>query len=255
MNRGRKKGKIEIIIEGIMKYGLLFFVLRCLGKALKSIWCILIFRKMKKEELKNPMKKIYQRWEENWLADEADKDKAKESSFFLLFKFDYEYCCQKAAENKKKNFRVKFYCILPFLIITFLYLGGVIAYNVNILIQVKGNFAKFIESNNWNFSIYGTVFYVVAILLTYAAAKWIDVKQYQETWSRHSEHKYAVELEMFKYISYMDEYYFSDRKQKFVENIMQTWDENQKKFIENMKKEKDIGMKDLLEHIKGEKSD
>ena len=59
-------------------------------------------------------------------------------------------------------------------------------------------------------------------------------------------------MEMFKYISYMDEYYYKNRKQKFVRNIMKTWDENQKKFIDNMKNEKDMGMNDLLKRIKGE---
>lgn len=265
MNRGRRRKrsgqkswiemlKDKILTNGILKYGFLSFVARCLGRFLNFVWCLLIFRKKKKQLPGNPMKKIYQKWEEDWIADEPDKIKAKENPFFLLFKFDYEYTCQKAFENKKKNFRMKFFCILPFLIVTVLYLGGVIAYNLNVFVEVKGNFGKFLKANNWSFSIYGTVFYAVAILLTYAVSKWLDVKQYQETWSRHSEHKYAVEMEMFKYISCMDEYYFNDRKQKFVRNIMKTWDENQKKFIDNMKNEKDVGMNDLLECIKGERS-
>lgn len=122
---------------------------------------------------------------------------------------------------------------------------------MNVLIEVDWKFGEFLEKNNWDFSIYGTVFYIAAVLLTYAASKWLDVKQYQETWCRHSDHKYAVEMEMLKYISFMNEYYYNDRKQKFKKNIMKTWDENQKKFIKNMKKEKDMGMNDLLEHIKG----
>ena len=261
MNRGRRENrsgqkswtemlKDKILTNGILKYGFLSFVFRCMGRFLNSVWCLLIFRKKKKQSLGNPMKKIYQKWEEDWMADETDKIKAKEDPFLLLFKFDYEYSCQKAFENKKKNFCMKFFCILPFLIVTVLYLGGVIAYNLNVFIEVKGDFGKFLNANNWSFSIYGTVFYAVAILLTYAVSKWLDVKQYQETWSRHSEHKYTVEMEMFKYISYIDEYYFNDRKQKFVRNIMRTWDENQKKFIDNMKNEKDMGMNDLLKYIK-----
>lgn len=255
-NRQRHASRMEKMKEGILKYGLLFWLLRGIGKILKNIWLLLIFRKKEKEKLNNPMGKIYQRWEENWLSDEADQIKAKEDSFFLLFKFDYEYCCQKAVENKKMNFRMKFLSVFPFLVVTVLCLGGVIAYNVNTFIQVKGNLGDFIEQNNWNFSIYGTIFYVAAILVAYVISKWLDVKQYQETWSRHVEHKYAVEMEMFKYIYYMDEYYPPDRKKKFMENIMKTWDENQKKFIDNMKNEKNISVADvLLNHIKGKEND
>lgn len=250
-NRNWSKSNVELIRDGILQYGFLSFVFRQIGKFLKSAWCLAIFRKKKKRKPENPMKKIYQKWEENWLADESDKIKAKEDPFFLLFKFDYEYSCQKAVENKKKNFLVKFFCILPFLIVTVLYMVGVFAYNLNVLIEVDWKFGEFLEKNNWDFSIYGTVFYIAAVLLTYATSKWLDVKQYQETWCRHSDHKYAVEMEMLKYISFMNEYYYNDRKQKFKKNIMKTWDKNQKKFIENMKKEKDMGMNDLLEHIKG----
>lgn len=241
----------NIIKNNVIQYGFLRWIFICLRKIFKKAWELLIFRKKKAPE--NPMKKIYQKWEENWLADEQNN--AKEEPFFLLFKFDYEYSCQKALENKKKNFYMKFFCVLPFLVVTILYLGGVLAYNLNILMEVKGDFGEFLKNNNWNFSICGTVFYVVAVLLTYVVSKWLDVRQYQETWCRHTEHKYAVEIEMFKYISCMDEYHDNNRKQKFIKNIMKTWDENQKKFIKNMKKEKEIGIESLLEHIKGAEKD
>lgn len=237
------KNKTQAAKEIILTYGFLYWTLRKITSSLKTIWNILVFSSKKKPE--NPMKEIYKLWEEDWLSNEN-----YERPFFLLFKYDYEYCCQKAKENKKKNFRLKFCCILPFLIVTILYLGSVIAYNVNIFIQCEGNWTEFIQKNNWNFSICGTVFYAVAILLTYVTSKWLDVKQYQETWSRHTEHKYAVEIEMFKYISYMDEYYFPDRREKFIKNIMKTWDKNQKKFVSNMKKEKSMKPENLVSNMK-----
>ena len=97
----------------IMQEGLLYVVVKWLGRALKFIWSVWVFRKKKKKSIENPMKKIYQKWEEDWVADEPDKIEAKEEPFFLLFKFDYEYSCQKVEENKKKNFSMKFFCILP----------------------------------------------------------------------------------------------------------------------------------------------
>lgn len=205
-------------------------------------------KRFKKKKLINPMNMIYQQWEEDWL-DGCEEDKKKEP-FFLLFKYDYEYTCKKTAKNKRKNFRMKFYCILPFIIVTLLYITGVGIYNVNEYIQAERNISKFIENTRWDFSIYGTALYVVAVWLTYIVSKWLDVKQYQETWSRYSEHKYAVEMEMFKYVSCMGEYSYKDRKQKFTENIIKTWDENQQKFIKNMKKEKEIKIGDLVKGIK-----
>ena len=193
------KNKSQITEKTIIECGFLYWVVRKIKSALKAFWCLFVFRGRRKPE--NPMKEIYELWEEDW-------------------------------------------------IVTILYLGGVIAYNANIYIQSKGNWTEFIQNNNWNFSICGTVFYAVAILLTYMTSKWLDVKQYQETWSRHAEHKYAVEIEMFKYISYIDEYYFPDRREKFIENIMKTWDKNQKKFVSNMKKEKSMKPENLVSNMK-----
>lgn len=243
----------ERIKEGILKYGFLWYICQSFLHFLKSGWHLFIFRG--KEKMKNPKKKIYQEWEEKWLSDGKEKEKAKEDAFFLLFKYDYEFTCMKVKQNRDKNFRMKFICILSFILMTILYLGGIIAYNVNTYIQTEKNFTAFLENANWSFSIQGTVFYVIAVLVTYIVSKWLDVKQYQETWSRHYEHEYAVEMEMFRYIYCRDEYYFDNRKEKFVENIMKTWDDNQKKFLENMKNEKDIKMDSLLKHIKGEKDE
>lgn len=249
-NRNRQKSLWERIKEGSLKYGFLRYICQRFWHFLKSGWCLFIFCDEKK--LKNPKKKIYQEWEKKWLSDETEKEKAKDDLFFLLFKYDYEFTCMKAKQNRNKNFNMKFICILPFILMTILYLGGVIAYNVNAYIQAGKNYTTFLKNANWSFSIYGTVFYVIAVLVTYIASKWLDVKQYQETWSRHYEHEYVVEMEMFKYIYYRGEYHFDDRKQKFVQNIIKTWDDNQKKFLENMKNEKDMKMDSMLSHIKGE---
>lgn len=65
---------------------------------------------------------------------------------------------------------------------------------------------------------------------------------------RHSKHKYAVEMEMFRYINGMGNYCYENRKKYFVDNIMKIWDANRTKFAENMEKESD--MKDMLNDIK-----
>ena len=140
-NRNRQESFLEKIKEGTLQYGLLWYVCRSLLSFLKAAGRLLVFRSKKK--LKSPLKKVYQKWEEEWLSDEKETEKAKEDPFFLLFKYDYEFTCMKAKKNRDKNFRMKFICILPFIIVTILYLGGVIAYNVNIYLETK-TFSDFI---------------------------------------------------------------------------------------------------------------
>lgn len=196
---------------------------------------------------KDPKWKLYKEWEKVWLSDEIDEEKAKNDLFFQLFTYDYKYSYEDAEYNKWKNFKTKRWCMIPFLIATGMFLLNIIVYNVCVFINA-GSFVKFVKAMDWSFSIYSTAFYAIALIITYLIIKWLDVKKYQETWIRHSEHKYAVEMEMFKYINGMGNYYHINRKKYFVENIMKIWDANQNKFIENMKKESD--MKDMISSIK-----
>lgn len=133
------------------------------------------------------------------------------------------------------------------MIATVLFVGGVSVYNIHMFIQSK-SFSDFLKNNNWNFSLFNTALYAIAIVLTVVISKWLDVKKYQETWSRHSAHKYAIDMEMFKFIMRMDDYSHIDRKKYFAINIMKTWDINQNKFIKNMKKESK--MDDILDKVK-----
>ena len=242
---GRNKDIFQCMYEGSKEYGFLYYIFKQGKKCIQNFWRIFVYRKPKVEQ----KPKICEQWKEKWLQEESDDGKEKKDLFYLLCMYDYQYSCEKVKLNKKKNFRVKFWCILPFILITILFFGGIIAYNIKVYIDA-GNFKNFLDNNNWNFSIFGTVFYSGALILTYGVSKWLDVKQYQETWSRHAEHKYAVEIEMFKYISYIDEYYFPDRREKFIENIMKTWDKNQQKFVDNMKNEKCMKPEELISNMK-----
>ena len=69
---------------------------------------------------------------------------------------------------------------------------------------------------------------------------WIGVKQYQETWVRHSKHQYLMEQEMMRYIYGLGDYAEKNRKEKFIENILEIWLGNQSKFVTNMKKEEKL---------------
>lgn len=240
--------------EEIKSYGLLFAVLRGIWGILKSLWKVLIYnQKNHMEEIeeskkkKDPKWELFKEWEDAWLSGEEDREKAEDEIFFQLFTYDYKYSYAKEKYNKRKNFRIKLLCMLPFASATVIFLVSIIAYNVSVFIKA-GDFVSFVENMDWSFSIYSTAFYGAALIITYLIIKWLDVKKYQETWIRHSKHKYAVEMEMFRYINGMGNYCYENRKKYFVENIMKIWDANRTKFAENMEKESD--MKDMLNGIK-----
>ena len=197
-----------------------------------------------KEKSEDPKWELFKKWKHVWLPDE---EKDEDEIFFQLFTYDYEYSYAKEKHNKRKNFRIKFLCMLPFATATVIFLVSIIAYNVSVFIKA-GDFVSFVENMDWSFSIYSTAFYGAALIITYLIIKWLDVKKYQETWIRHSKHKYAIEMEMFRYINGMGNYCYENRKKYFVDNIMKIWDANRNKFAENMEKESD--MKDMLNGIK-----
>ena len=142
---------------------------------------------------------------------------------------------------------MKFLCMLPLIIATVLFFFAVLGYNTFLFIQA-GSPQVFMEKMDWSFSIFSTFLYGVVFIICNVIVKWLDVRKYQETWNRHSKHRYKIDMEMFQYISNMGEYAEADKRQKFIKKIMETWNENQEKFNENMKKEKP--MNDMLKNTK-----
>ena len=179
---------------------------------------------------------IFNEWEKQW---NKDYDSKEEDNFYKLFKYDYESTCTKIRRNKRKNFQMKFINMLPFIIGVILFLTGIFIYNAQIFCKTK-NLEEILKKIDWSFSIFNTILYTAAIILTAVISKWIGVKKYQETWIRHSNHKYFIDMEMYKFIERMDEYSYMGRKEKFKRNIMKSWDKNQNKFFENMKNEEKV---------------
>ena len=190
---------------------------------------------------------IYYEWRKKWLSDTDEK--SEEEPFFRLFTYDYVYTCNQYNHNKRKNFQIKFLCILPFIVATVLFFFAVLGYNTFLFIQA-GSPQVFMEKMDWSFSIFSTFLYGIVFIICNVIVKWLNVKKYQETWNRHSTHKYEIDMEMFRYISDMGEYAEKDKRREFIRNIMETWKENQKEFNENMKKENP--MNDILKNIKSE---
>lgn len=257
-----QKPQVYVTIKQVLGWGVLYHIVKLLKTILVFLWGWIIFPLKKVEEQpinevnlereqiylneKDQKTWIYCEWQKIWLTEKNEKS---EAAFFHLFTYDYVYTCNQYNHNKRKNFQMKFLCMLPFIIATVVFLLAVLGYNGFMFIQAK-DLKDFFENTNWSFSIFSTFLYGVVFIIWSISVKWLDVRKYQETWNRHSAHKYEIEMEMFRYISNMDEYAETDGRQKFIKKIMTTWNRNQKKFNENMKKEKP--MKDMLKNIKSE---
>lgn len=185
---------------------------------------------------------IYSQWKEIWKKECADTGKAIcsiETSAKKLFldKFDeaYSYVIEKDKYNKKMNFRMKtlFLCIFSV---------GIVSC---IIFEI---WSAFFSQNIVQNLIQNGLLLFAVFLVAMIVGKWIDMKKYQETWIRHSEHKHMLEREMLLYILKLEPYHVGDAETIFMERTIQIWDANHKKFVDNMEnKEKD--MMDIFEYI------
>ena len=74
-----------------------------------------------------------------------------------------------------------------------------------------------------------------------AYAKWINIKKYQETWSRHRKVEQLMIAEMSKYVLEISPYNNDKRKNEFMKNTIAIWNENTILFCNNLEnKETDI---------------
>ncbi len=90
---------------------------------------------------------------------------------------------------------MKFICLfLPVIIFTVGFIVIIILGNQNNIQISRG-----IYKPNWKFNLYITGYYIILLVLTRIFSRWINVKKYQETWIRHSTHRYELDEEMFKF--------------------------------------------------------
>ena len=248
--KDKLKNLRDKVLRKVKQEGLICAVIQWIYHLIKKIFFILVFRKKEKLNDIEAKRWIFEEWKKEWLFV-FDKFVVyeREKYFFKLFIYDYEDTCKKLEKNKKMNFLMKFVIVGTVIGITIFFLLATVIYNV--IIEKKfSTLWEFIEEYNWSWVTFGTVLYVVVVGITVTFAKWLDVKKYQETWMRHSKHKFILDMEMYKFIARVDEYASKDEDiiKLFQKNIEKSWLENQKKFEENMKKEKDIG--DIAENIK-----
>lgn len=196
------------------------------NKILKFILQLLHGDKQREETVQD---KIFNTWKKQWTSDYHEN----EQDFFLYtFVENYAFVKKKIKKNKKKNFLYKQLFLSSLLLVVVFVLG----YTLHALLLEKE------KGISWSqiILIWGSIGGSFA-LLSAIIAKWLDIKKYQETWIRHSTHKYKLDREMLLYVHQLAPYNKENRKFRFVEKVVEIWDENQIKFMENMEnKEKTI---------------
>lgn len=82
-------------------------------------------------------------------------------------------------------------------------------------------------------------------------SKYVDIKKYQETWVRHSTHRQKLEREMLLYTQALEPYTAQciNRKETFMENVIEILSENQSKFANNMET-KEKTLMDIANYIR-----
>ncbi len=158
-----------------------------------------------------------------------------EDVFLQLFIDNYIYVLSKKKKNKRKNFFWKG----MFVAVVALGFIGLLAL---LCFQIKNG------KNTLPVLAENSLCLLVLVLLCGAIAKWMDIKKYQETWTRHSDHLHLLNNEMLLFIYGKKPYHKDDRKQVFMDRIMGIWESNQQKFSENMKKESTL--MDIFKHLK-----
>lgn len=182
-------------------------------------------RKLEEHNLNKQKNKLLEQWKEQWNKEEWDEHL---DTFFRLFPVVYQYTYYTKEDNKKNNFFYKkvFIKVLGL---------GFVLYIILFILNLRT------ENNGLKVFLENGLLTVALVFLSGIISKWLDIKKYQETWSRHSWDVHMMEAEMLKFISYIEPYDNVNRKRIFVERIIKIWDENQNKFVNNMEnKEKEL---------------
>ena len=181
---------------------------------------------------REPRPDILNAWESEWNKNAPIGQKSVEKDlFYNLFRYTYDEAVRKKDFNRERNFT----CKLGFVIVI---AGWIFCCFLYFMCKVlsgcyMGDTLKELISTG--------VFLILLMLICGAISKWVDVKKYQETWSRHSRHIHLLEKEMLLFIYQLKPYDTFRREETFVLRVMEIWDGNQNRFCENMEnKEKEL---------------
>lgn len=168
--------------------------------------------------------RLFERWKERW-QDES-------TAFFHLYRYNYQYLQYAILKNKRKHFLWK----AAFAVIGFLEYASLLVFFIWNYLAGEENLIALAEN--------GLFFLLILMfnLSTKPITNWINVRQYKETWVRHSNQFHMIKREMLLFLEEEREYRginFQDQKRMFVLNTMKIWDANQGRFSANMSEEKE----------------
>lgn len=240
MIREKIKKGLKFALNEVKKCGLIWCFCKIFFYVVKTIFSIFVFNiRQYNIEYPDVRKNNFEEFEKEWRKNDNQEI---DEIFIKSLKSDYDEICRKIKRNKRKNFQMKMLCLIPFCIITVLFIVIIIKYNMEVY-SVSKSFSGFLKKANWTFPIYSTTIYVIAVIMTRIFNKWINVKKYQETWIRHSNHRHQLDIEILKFLEKLEDYDNLDREERkilFKINIITIWNGNQKKFEENMKNEEKL---------------
>ncbi len=173
--------------------------------------------KRKKKALEEREKAIRAKWKELWEHDPS-ADVKEDGKFFLEWlEANMDFLYSRRRWNKWKNYGMKFAVLL----------GIIVAYGIVFHLSYKEGAISLI--------IGSTALFVPSFVLY----KWINVRKYQETWSRFSAFHSRILQEMTKYLYRISPYDQGDVKKQFIESIIGLVEQNIEKFCKNMEEKEE----------------
>lgn len=198
--------------------------------------------------------RILAQWDEAWKKgknpenQQASAPNPYDDLFYDLVHKSYWEFYKKAIKNRRKNFLSKF--LLLFIALLFSLAG------ISLILYSLGFWGESgLETVNYFLSESFLAIFSAMILNT--ISKWISIKKYQETWSRHSRGLHNMQNEMLRYVCHLEPYQeplegFNDFKSMFIERMLKIWGENQNLFQSNLET-KEEAMEDYLKYTKPSK--
>ncbi len=177
----------------------------------------------KKRVLKEKEKVIITKWKVQWEQDSFLDVNSNGEYFLQWLEANMDFLESRSRTNKWKNFLMKFIVLM----------GVVLAYGIVFYLGYKKDSVSLI--------IGSTALFVPSFVLY----KWINVRKYQETWSRFSTFHSKILQEMVKYLYHIAPYNQGDVKKQFVKSVIELTEQNVEKFRQNMEEKEEKLLSEL----------
>lgn len=182
--------------------------------------------------------RILQEWEAVW-KQRNPEDKSVKDFFYTRFIEDYRITFLRSRKNRTRNFIWKM--IFLFVMFGSLLCCGLLFYH-SYLQKAESLFKSSISSGG----LLAFVMFACGIV-----SKWLDIKQYQSTWVRHTNLLQRLNCEMLLYIYGMKYYSQFDKEEVFIQRVLDIWMNNLNKFTKNME-QNEKEMMDIFKKLRSE---